>query len=45
MFNCGKSRNVKEDGFCWRFTGVYGEARSELKFRTWQQLRNLHVNP
>jgi hypothetical protein len=45
MFHCGTCRNVKEDGFCWRFTGVYGEARSELKFRTWQQLRNLHVNP
>jgi hypothetical protein len=27
---------VKEDdGFRWRFTGVYGEAQSDLKHRTW----------
>ena len=35
----------EEDGFCWRFTGVYGEAHSELKYRTWQQLCGLHVQP
>jgi hypothetical protein len=34
-----------DDGFSWRFTGVYGEAQSDLKHRTWQQIRNLHVVP
>lgn len=38
--------DVKEvDGFRWRFTGVYGESKSELKHRTWQQLGDLHVQP
>jgi hypothetical protein len=35
----------EEDGFLWRFTGVYGEAQSDLKHRTWQQLKNLRVDP
>ena len=25
----------------WRFTGIYGEAKSELKTRTWETLRRL----
>jgi hypothetical protein len=38
--------DVKEDdGFTWRFTGVYGEAQSDLKHRTWQHLRNLYDDP
>jgi hypothetical protein len=38
--------DVKEDdGIAWRFTGVYGEAQSQLKHRTWQQLKALHVDP
>jgi exonuclease III len=35
----------EEDGFLWRFTGVYGEAQSDLKHRTWQQSKNLRVDP
>lgn len=35
----------EEDGFQWRFTGVYGESQADLKHRTWQQLRGLHMNP
>lgn len=38
--------DVKEDdGFEWRFTRVYGEAQGDLKYRTWQHLRGLHVQP
>jgi hypothetical protein len=33
-----------EDGFTWRFTGVYGEAQSDQKHHTWQQLMNLNVD-
>ena len=33
---------IKEaDGCCWRFTGFYGESRSEEKDRSWEQLRLL----
>jgi exonuclease III len=26
----------------WRFTGIYGEAQTELKYKTWELLRSLH---
>ena len=31
----------EEDGMEWRFTGVYGESRSEDKDNTWDTLRSL----
>jgi len=34
-----------EDGFQWRFTGVYGEAQHGQKHKTWEDLRNLRVTP
>jgi hypothetical protein len=38
--------DVKEDnGFEWRFIGVYGEAQADRKHRTWQQLKDLYVDP
>jgi hypothetical protein len=38
--------DVKEgDGFCWHFTGVYGEAHTELKHLTWKQMRDLGGQP
>jgi hypothetical protein len=30
-----------EDNVMWRFTGVYGESRAELKYLTWELLRDL----
>lgn len=37
------------DGGQWRFTGIYGESRAELKHETWSLLRDLYaqhaVNP
>lgn len=35
----------EEDGFIWRFTGVYGESQHDLKHRTWQHLAALRVDP
>jgi len=35
----------EEDSFCRLFTRVYGEAQGDLKYRTWQQMRGLHVQP
>ena len=32
---------IKEDGGTWRFTGIYGESRSEEKEKTWKLLRIL----
>ncbi|XP_073362313.1 uncharacterized protein [Aegilops tauschii subsp. strangulata] len=32
----------EEDGFGWRFTGMYGEPRAEKKYLTWKLLRILH---
>ena len=32
----------EEDGFEWRFTGMYGEPKSEEKDRTWELMRELH---
>lgn len=32
----------EEDGFKWRFTGMYGEPRTEKKHLTWKLLRILH---
>ena len=38
--------DVREDnGFEWRFTGVYGESQGDLKYRTWEHLRGLHLQP
>ena len=34
-----------EDGFQWRFIGVYGEAQHGQKHKTWEDLRNLRVTP
>ena len=31
----------EEDGSEWRFTGVYGESKSDMKDRTWEMLRTL----
>lgn len=33
----------EEDGFEWRFSGIYGESHSDLKHRTWTLLRDLHA--
>jgi hypothetical protein len=33
----------EEDGLLWRFTGIYGESRSEEKEATWELLRTLRV--
>jgi hypothetical protein len=30
------------DGFCWRFTGIYGESKSGEKDKTWKLLKTLH---
>ncbi|WVZ62142.1 hypothetical protein U9M48_011922 [Paspalum notatum var. saurae] len=32
----------EEDDFEWRFSGIYGESRSEEKEKTWDTLRTLH---
>lgn len=32
-------------GAGWRFTGVYGEARSDLRENSWRTLRSLNVQP
>jgi exonuclease III len=33
---------VEEDGFRWRFTGIYGEPSTEKKEKTWKLLRILN---
>jgi hypothetical protein len=33
---------VEDDGFRWRFTGVYGESKEERKYITWGRLRQLN---
>lgn len=36
---------TEQDGFVWRFTGVYGEPKTEEKDKTWQLMRTLkHQN-
>jgi hypothetical protein len=35
----------EEDGFQWRFTGVYGESQSDQKYKTLQDLRAMHRVP
>jgi hypothetical protein len=35
----------EEDGFLWRFTGVYGEAHADHKHKTWQDLHDMHIGP
>jgi hypothetical protein len=30
----------EDDGFEWRFTGVYGEPKTELRDATWQLMRS-----
>jgi hypothetical protein len=32
---------TEEDGFVWRFTGVYGEPKTEEREKTWKLLRTL----
>jgi hypothetical protein len=32
---------TEEDGFVWRFTGIYGEPKSDAKEITWRLLRNI----
>lgn len=32
---------IKEEGWKWRFTGIYGESRNEEKKNTWSLLRLL----
>jgi hypothetical protein len=34
-----------EEGFIWRFTLVYGEAQSDQKHKTWEDLRGLKSTP
>ncbi|EEE51789.1 hypothetical protein OsJ_33245 [Oryza sativa Japonica Group] len=34
---------MEDDGFWWRFTGVYGEPRSDKKDLTWKALRTLNA--
>lgn len=31
-----------DDGVQWRFTGIYGESQTELKYKTWNRLRDLY---
>jgi hypothetical protein len=31
----------EEDGFSWRFTGVYGEPSTEHKYKTWEDLKGM----
>lgn len=31
---------VEDDGFKWRFTGVYGEPRADMKHLTWTKMRD-----
>lgn len=33
----------EDDGPGWRFTGVYGEARSDCKYKTWEKMAELHA--
>lgn len=32
---------TEEDGYEWRYTGVYGEPKTEEKEKTWENLRLL----
>lgn len=32
---------ISYDGGCWRFTGIYGEPRTELRQKSWDALRYL----
>lgn len=34
---------VEDDGFSWRFIGIYGEIKMELKHCTWKILCDLHA--
>lgn len=35
---------VEKDGFIWRFTGIYGEPRSDKKDLTWKAMRTLNAH-
>jgi hypothetical protein len=36
--------DIQEDsGVVWRFTGMYGESKAELKHHTWSRMRELHA--
>jgi hypothetical protein len=32
---------TEPDGFVWRFTGIYGEPKTEDREKTWKLLRTL----
>lgn len=32
---------TEEDGFVWRFTGIYGESKADEKEKTWKLLRTI----
>lgn len=32
---------TEEDGFQWRFTGIYGEPKADEKEKTWKLLRTI----
>lgn len=34
---------AEQDGFRWRFTGIYGESHSDQKEKTWRSMRNLNA--
>lgn len=34
----------EEDGFSWHLTGVYGHPRTDQKYKTWQDMRDMMVN-
>lgn len=34
---------IEDGGYIWRFTGIYGEPKTELKHRTWTIMRNLKL--
>lgn len=34
---------IEEDGFVWRFTGFYGEPRTDQKSLSWRALRTLNA--
>jgi hypothetical protein len=44
VINCHIDGDVVEDnGFVWRFTGFYGEPRSDKKELSWKALRTLNA--
>jgi hypothetical protein len=37
------SKVTEEDGFVWRFTGIYGEPKADEKEKTWSLLREIKI--